>query len=267
MTSDIRLIAIDLDGTLLNDDHTISPRTEHTLKRAMAAGVQVVIATGRPRRTSVPFLKQLGLTSPGVFLQGLAIFDGDGTLRHEQFLEPETARKAIRFAEEHDYTLMAYNSHRIICRRRNQYTKIMAGYFEPSPDEMESMLTLPDKEPIGKLIFIHDPEVIPGIRARVEGLLASHATLVLSRPEFLEVLPPGASKGAGLKRLLDDEGIAPEHVLALGDGENDLEMIQLAGIGVAMGNATDHLKKVANHVTDSNNDDGVAKAVERFVLA
>ncbi len=266
MNPDIRLIAIDLDGTLLNSQHAISARTEQTLKRATAAGIQVVIATGRPRRTSEPFLRQLGLNTPGVFLQGLAVCNADGSVRHEQFLDVETARRTIQFAEERNLTLMAYNAEKIITRRRNAYTEILSSYYEPLPDENGSMQDLPGKIPICKLLFVNDPAQMPELRAQVSARLGDKASLVLSRPEFLEVLPSGASKSGGLKRLLADEGIDPQHVLALGDGENDIEMIALAGIGVAMANATEHLKAIANHITASNDDDGVALAVERFVL-
>jgi Cof subfamily protein (haloacid dehalogenase superfamily) len=266
MTNQIKLIAIDLDGTLLNSHHHVSEKTAQTLRRAVEAGVQVVIATGRPYRTCVRHIRELGLQTPGVFMQGLAIHNADGSTRYERSMEPETARRLLNFGYEHALDTMVYNSQSIYTRKRNEATDFMLRYGEPPPEEIPALADLADQVPISKVLFLMPPTNIPALRAQLTPLVNGAVNLVTSQAHMLECLPPGASKGAGLARLLEDEGVLPAQVLAIGDGENDIEMLQLAGISVAMGNANAHLQTVAQHITLSNDEDGVAHAVERFVL-
>lgn len=257
---------MDLDGTLLNSEHTISARTEATLKRAIQQGVHVVIATGRPRYTSEAFIERLGLTTPGVFLQGLTVYDGHGNLLHEDLMDPDVARIVAGFSDRTGYSTLVYNSERILTRKRDSLTAIMQQYHEHAPDEIGPLSALPGTMPISKFVFIAQPERIGAIREEIAPYVNGSASLLQSTPWLLEALPPGASKGRGLRWMLDYMGIPPEQVMTIGDGENDVEMIELAGIGVAVGNATEHLKSVANVVVGTNDEDGVAEAVERFVL-
>lgn len=257
---------MDLDGTLLNSEHTISPRTEATLRRAMHQGIHVVIATGRPRYTSQAIIDRLGLTTPGVFLQGLTVYDGTGALLHESLMDPAIAQIVADFSDRTGYTTLVYNSQTILTRKRDALTAIMQQYHEQAPDEIGPLAALPGAVPISKFVFIAPPERIGAIREELKPFVNGSASLLQSTPWLLEALPPGSSKGAGLRWLLDYMGIHPGHVLAIGDGENDLEMIELAGIGVAVGNATEHLKDAANAIVGTNDEDGVAEAVKRFVL-
>jgi Cof subfamily protein (haloacid dehalogenase superfamily) len=266
--STIRLIAIDVDGTLLNSQHEISTRTQKALQAAMNAGVQVILATGRPRRTVDHIVEQLQLTTPGVFMQGLHICNADGSLRHEIQMAAETAKQVAAYAHANQLTTMIYNYQSISTRQHNDLTKQLQSYHEPYPTELgDNIVNFADQQPIAKFIFIErTPERIAMLRSELSAMLGDSAEVFTSMPLFLEVLPPQTSKGAGLKWLLDDIGVLPEHVLAIGDGENDIEMLQLAGIGVAMGNGAARLKAVANAVVADNNHDGVAQAIEQFVL-
>src|SRR5262249_46663974 len=136
---------------------------------------------------------------------------------------------------------------------------------EPVGGDLEHYI---DTVPINKLhFFVYDPARVAPIRQELETLLHGQATVVMPNNIIMEILPFGASKGNGLKLLLDDINIDPRHVLALGDGENDIEMLQLAGLGVAMGNSMPKAKAAADYVTGSNDEDGVVQALERFVLS
>ena len=116
----IKVIATDIDGTLLNSHHELSERNEHALKAAIAQGVHVILATGRPRSSKAIYLiERLGLQTPGIFLQGLTVFDVDGKLHRESMFDPEIARLVIEHAEQSGYTLMAYVGERIITGVRN----------------------------------------------------------------------------------------------------------------------------------------------------
>ncbi len=266
-THPIRLIALDLDGTLLDSQHRLSARNERALKQAMAWGAQVILATGKTRAAAAGTIARLGLTTPGVYLQGLVIYNGDGTIRHQQTLAVEVARQVIDFAEREGHPLLVYSGARILTAARNAWTDDVARYHEPLPEAVGSLHGVVDGVPINKLILLAEAAQVPAMRARLSARLDGQATLVQALPDMLEVLPPGASKGAGVRWLLDELGIAPRHVLAIGDAENDIEMLRLAGIGVAVGNAPPQVRQAADFVVASNDEDGVAEAVERFVLS
>jgi Cof subfamily protein (haloacid dehalogenase superfamily) len=264
----IKLIAVDVDGTLLNSQHELTERTIQALRRAAAQGVQVVVATGRPRFTVLGVLSRLGLAAPGVFLQGLALYDADGTLRYEQVMDHEVARQVIEFAEAGGYSLIVYNSNNALVRTRTRHMEAMVvAYDDLFIETGESLRNLPGKVPISKVIFVDGPDRIETIRAKLSPRLNGSAKLVRSQPTLLEALPINASKGAGLERLLSELRVPLDEVLAIGDAENDIEMLQLVGVGVAMGNAPQAVKDAAAFVTADNDSDGVAEAVERFVLA
>ena len=269
MTDTIQLLALDLDGTLLNDQHEMSERTEKALKAAMAQGVQVVLATGKSRNSATGLIARLGCDTPGIYLQGLATYNGDGSLRYQSTLDPLIARQVITFAEDRGFSVVAYSGVRILVRSLSKGTEVLQKYGEPAPEVVGPLQNLLDSTPINKLMAVKmgDHRAVPALRWQLSMQLDGAARLVQAGiPDMLEILPPGASKGSALKTLLQELNIPAANVLAAGDGENDIEMVKLAGIGVAVGNASSQLKAAADHVVATNNEDGVAEAIERFVL-
>lgn len=261
----IKVIATDIDGTLLNSHHQLSERNENALKAAMAKGVQVILATGRPRATTaIEIIERLGLQTPGIFLQGLAVYDATGALHRQETFDPDLGRLIIEHAEQSGYSLMAYAGARIIAGVKNQHTDRIISYGEPEPEIIGTLHNL--TEPFNKLVFFDEPGRIAPLRASVMALLGGRARIVQTLPESIEVLPNGISKGAALAHLLDEMQVDPADVIAFGDAENDLEMITLAGLGVAMGNAMPLLKEAADYITGTNDEDGVAQGIEKFVL-
>jgi Cof subfamily protein (haloacid dehalogenase superfamily) len=211
----------------------------------------------------------LGLDTPGIYLQGLAIYNADGTMRWQQTLDPNVARTAINCGEERGFTMVAYSGHRVLCRKRNRDTDELVKYHEGEPEAVGPLQNILDNMPVNKVLAIKlaQPRQTTALRWQLSTQINGTGKLVQALDDMLEILPPGASKGAALKMLLKDMKIPAAQVLAIGDGENDIEMIQLAGTGVAVGNAHQKLKDVANHMVASNDEDGVAEAVERFMLA
>jgi Cof subfamily protein (haloacid dehalogenase superfamily) len=269
MTTPIQLIAIDLDGTLLNSQHELTERTEKAIKAAMEKGVHIIFATGKTRGSALSLIARLGLTSPGIYLQGLATYNADASLRHQTLLDKNIARQVITFAEDRGFTVVAYSGTRILTRKNNRDTNILVQYGEPDIEAVGALQNILDTTPINKVMAVKKGEyrAISALRWQLDMQLDGAARLVQAAlPDMLEIVPPGGSKGAALKTLLKDLGIPAENMLAIGDGENDIEMIQLAGIGVAMGNALPKIKSAADHVTATNDADGVVEAIERFVL-
>ena len=262
MSSAIELIALDVDGTLLNDAHELTPVTEAAIHSAAVQGVKVVIATGKTRHSAQWILERLALTTPGVFAQGLVICDPEGNILHETVLDPDIVGAVLATLQDMAIPVIAYRDMGLTASAWSPAADALIGFHEPTPKIVDSM----PLDSINKLILMDDPDRLQEVRAILAGVLNGSATLVQSLPQFLEVVPAGSSKGAGLAWLLDYLDIPPVHVLAIGDGENDAEMLRLAGIGAAVENAMQAAREAADIIIPSNNEDGVAAAIRRYVI-
>jgi len=264
--SKIKLIAIDQDGTLLNDNGSVSERNIRAVQTAVSRGIQVIIATGKTYASAVPVMAKLGLQAPGVFTQGLVICNADGSVRYERALDKETAVQLIQFAEDRQLPQCAYCGPRILAPYPNEYQRLLnEKYHEPPLEISGPLLDIIDDIQINKFL-ISDEITNDETRRQLKALVGDNATVTQAVPEYIEVLPLGASKGHGVQILLDDLGIQPEEMLAIGDGENDIEMLQMAGVGVAVENGRTAVKAIADYITSDNNHSGVAEAIEKFVL-
>ncbi|MFN8449005.1 MAG: HAD family hydrolase [Anaerolineae bacterium] len=266
--SEIRVVVLDVDGTLLNSDHAITPRVAETLKTAVAKGVQIVLATGKTRYSTLKLLDELGIRTPGIYLQGLAIYDAGGAVLQQLTLEPSLVRQVVTFGEDRGFTMMLYSGERILVRSRDEQLEArFALYHEIAPEAIGALQNVVGTLPINKVIAVGAPRAVTALRWQLTLQVGGAGRIMQAGvPEMLELLPPGASKGWALRQLLKIIKVDAAHVMAVGDAENDIEMIQLAGVGVAMGQAAQDVKDAADYVTASNDADGVADAFERFVL-
>lgn len=269
-TPEIKLIAVDLDGTLLSSKHTVSERNIKALKAAAEKGVKVIVATGKTYASSTEVIKKLGITDPCIFSQGVAIYQPDGTVTHQETLDPVIARQVITFAEDRGFNVLAYSENRLLARNHIPfYDELHKEYGEPAVESIGALQNILGEMPVNKLIFIRkdEPQRVTALRWQLDRLLDGKARLMQTQlKDQVEILPKGASKGKALRVVLKGLDIAPENTLAIGDGENDLEMLELAGVSVAVGNADDKVKAAADHTVASNDKHGVAEAVERFIL-
>ncbi len=266
MNKTIRLVAIDQDGTLLDSHGHLSEKNRHAIRRAVAQGVMVIIATGKSPASAREVMAALGMNAPGVFSQGLIITALDGSLLFEDGLVSETAVSVIHFAQTHQLPLLAYCGDRMLAEKPGKYTDLLHDHYrEPKPEVVGSLIPWVEKIKMNKLL-ISDEVTTARTRAALEQLVGDKAVVVQAVPHYLEVLPPNTSKGKGLRLLLAHLNIDPAEVLAIGDGENDLEMLQFVGVGVAMGNAGTAVRAVADHVVATNDESGVAEAIETFIL-
>ncbi len=232
----------------------------------MARGVHVIFATGKTRFSSLHLISTLGVTSPGVYVQGSIAYKGDGTVLAQRVLPPELAVEGIRRGKAAGVTPFVISGTRNFTEADGWHVARLRRYGEDVtlwPDLCE----LPFIVPVHKVFFsAQEASVYKTFRPELTDLLAGQASIVQAVREVLEILPLGTSKGAGVRAALDYLGIAPEETLAIGDGENDIEMVQLAGVGVAVGNAYHRLKDYADAVVATNQDDGASEAIERYVL-
>lgn len=268
----IRLICCDIDGTLLTPDHKVTDHTRMVVLRAMSK-VPFCPCTGRGRLGAYQALGALGrrlreVQPPGVFLNGLIVYGPGGELLRDMALEDEVSSEVVAFAAEHDdVSLIGFSGDRSLCARRCKWTRFLASAHDPDPEVLGSWQSILSEHRVNKLMLMGEPERMARLRPLLAERLGEAASLVCSGPpEMLEVLPAGASKGAGVQVMLDALGVCPSHVLAIGDAENDVGMLRLAGTSVAMGNAKEEVRRAADHVSAANDADGAAIAIDRHVL-
>ena len=247
-TPDVRLIVTDVDGTLLNSDQELTTRTELAVARAASCGVPVVLATGKSRGPwAEKLLPKLPVSTPGVFIQGLLTCDAEGNVIESIELDPIIAQSIIRFAERRGRALAAFCGRRILCAERDEDVDQVLAYGEPEPEAVGPMVAgVVDAEiPINKLLMFVPEEDMASTREDAELMFDGDCTITTAVPGMLEFLPLGASKGAAVAKLLKRMDVDPANVLALGDGENDVEMLELVGTSVAMAGSSEKVVAAA----------------------
>jgi Cof subfamily protein (haloacid dehalogenase superfamily) len=263
------MIVLDLDDTLLQDDHTISPRTKQTLMDAQKLGVKVVLASGRPTSAMTEIADELELKEFGSFIlsfNGAKITNCQtGEELFSSTLSPETAHRLYDLSRREDIWIHTYVGDFIVTEAGNQYTTIESEITGIKIVEVDSFKESVN-EPVVKVLMVDAPDKLAQVEKTLQQELEDELSVLRSKPFFLEFTEKGVTKGTSLHHLISKLGIIREEVIAIGDSYNDLAMIEFAGLGVAMGNAPQDIKEKANYVTDTNMNDGVAKVVEEFVL-
>jgi 5-amino-6-(5-phospho-D-ribitylamino)uracil phosphatase len=264
----IRLIAVDLDGTLLTSAKRIGERSLRALRAAHhEAGSAVVLASARPPRSVMPFYDQLGLDTPMVNYNGALVYDPASRriLLHLP-IPVATAHGVIRLAREHlpEIAVSAEILDRWYTDRLDErYVVETARFFQPDRvAEIGEWLT----EPVTKLLLLGPGDALTGLAAKIEAAWAGHVSMVHMDEHLIQVMHAAASKVEALQTIAAERGVKRQEVMAIGDNANDVGMLRWAGLGVAVGNATPDALAAARAVTGSNDDEGVADAVERHVL-
>ncbi|RKD69503.1 hypothetical protein ATL39_2922 [Sinobaca qinghaiensis] len=267
-----KLIAIDMDGTLLNDQHEITPEVRETLLEARSKGSHIVLCTGRPIGGVHRYLDELGLTDEGDYViayNGALVQDTHtGRVVNELSLTHENLEELYEVSRELDTPMHYFDSEQVYTPNKDisRYT-ILEAHLTQLPLSYRKVEEMPKGTLFPKVMFIHDPEKLSEVIAAVPDSLKQKYTMVQSAPYFFEILHPQASKGSAVQQLAESLDITREQVMCIGDNGNDLSMIQYAGCGVAMENAIPVIKQHADYETLSNNAHGVADAIQKLVLA
>ena len=272
--SNIKVLALDLDGTLTNDQKEITPRTRAALDAALARGVTVVLASGRPIAGVTPVARALELGQPGragaiLAYNGGAIVDcGPGhRVLWQQVLPAPMVPALCRFAAEQNVAIVTYNEEGVVTERPGDPWAQREGFTNKLPMIEVADLAAYVNYPVNKMLITLDPVRLPHVLRAGAERFAGQIDLYPSSPFFIEAVPLGVAKDKSLAALLDRMGFTRENLMACGDGMNDRSMLRYAGVGVAMANAEGPVKAEADYITDAdNNHDGVAEAIERFIL-
>jgi Cof subfamily protein (haloacid dehalogenase superfamily) len=266
----IRILALDLDDTLLRSDLSISFRTRNVIKKAASQGVAVVLASGRVPAVMERFSRFLGMhRKPGYLIcnNGTIVQESHtGNRISETLLNSAAALAVYDLAVAEGFAVQLYEEDVLYVSRDNEYTRYdqkLTGLRQVVVENFRDMI----EEGCYKLLIPGDPMLLQPLESIIRTYLGNDITLFTSKPYFLEVLPKDTDKGTALALIAKTLGIGREGVLAIGDSMNDEAMIRWAGMGVAMVNGDERIKNIASLVTEkSNDDDGVAEIIEKYVL-
>lgn len=259
--TDYRLIALDLDGTILNERQQMSPATRAAVAACRARGIDVVLASGRSYASMIPYAHELELDEWLIALNGGTLgHSRRGQLRARRHMTAEQIRHVAQRLVDEQVRFVLFGLHGLYALEGSADAQALTAYGEP-PVEFVTDLTQV-AEPLKILAFER-----PGRREqRLKPLMEPLVDQVRTGELFLEWVPPGISKGDALRGLMAERGLAAEQVLAIGDGYNDISLFDVAGMGIAMGNAPAAVKRAARAITARCDDDGVAQALQAHVL-
>lgn len=263
-----RAIALDLDGTLTNHDKVVTPRTRQALLKAQELGTVIILASGRPTYGIVPVAECLELEKRGGYILsyngGNIVNAKTGEKLFSQFLPDAVIPILYKYAKEKNHALLGYAGNEIITEMPDdQYVKEESRINKMNIRKVDNLLDALEPHPT-KLLMTGDPTDMLKAEEKLVEILGEKMDIFRSAPFFLELVPKGIDKAQSLLRLLSKINLTPADLMAFGDGYNDLSMLKLAGVGVAMANAAPEVRADADYVTLSNEEDGVAEALLHF---
>ena len=267
-----KLLVLDVDGTLLNNEKEISKRTLASLLKVQQMGIRIALASGRPTYGLMPLAKILELGNYGGFIvsyNGCQIINAqNGEILFERRINPEMLPHLEKKAHKNGFAIFTYHDDTLLTDSPdNEHIRTEAKLNNLKIIKEEDFSIAIDFAPCKCMLVSDDEEALTGLEEHWKRRLNGTLDVFRSEPYFLEVVPCGIDKANTLGALLSHLNITREEVIAIGDGVCDVNMLQIAGLGVAMGHSQDSVKVCADYVTASNEEDGVAQAVEKMILA
>lgn len=259
-----KLIAIDIDDTLLTDEIIITDRVQNAIDEARQNGVIVVLCTGRTIKGALRFYQQLQLDTLFITSGGAEIYDAKQKRVFENEVDPKLVKQVLQHAYDNDIHAQVYIDGELIYRERNKYSEMYEGPYGfpgtliPNLMDLEEILT-------PKIVYVLDADKASVVQPEMEKKFPTLA-VKRSKPVYIEFCSPNVSKGEALKYVADYYGVDMKETIAIGDSQIDAPMIKAAGLGVAVENAPDKLKELADITCPSNEDDGVAYVIEKYIL-
>lgn len=266
----IKLIAIDVDGTLLNAKRELNKKVIEVIRKAVQSDIKIVLCTGRPTPGIQGYIKKLGLNKEedySITYNGALLKRTDtGRIISQHGLSYNDFLKLQEAANEAKIHFHVLHNDKIITLNKNiSHFTVHESFVSEIPLLYRTLDEIDKKATYSKMMMIDWPEVLEKGIKKLPKTLWDEYTVLRSEPHFLEFLNKKASKGTALKELADRLNISPKNVMAIGDSEIDLDMIEYAGLGVAMGNATEEVKNVAQYTTTTNEENGVAEVINKLL--
>jgi Cof subfamily protein (haloacid dehalogenase superfamily) len=259
-----KLIAIDVDDTLLTSDITIPVRVSRAIHEAANKGVYVVLCTGRTKKGVQSIYDELGLHTLMITAGGAEVFDGEGHVLFSRGVEPPLVKQILEYTDRNQLHAQVYIDGELVYREKNRFSDYYEKFYghpgivEPNLLKMPQIIT-------PKVLFVIDEDKIAAVKEEAEKLFPM-LTIKQSKPVYLEFAHPSVNKGEALAFTASHYGIDREDVIAIGDTDIDIPMLKYAGLGVAMANAVPAVQEAADIVCPSNNEAGVAFVIEKYIL-
>jgi len=258
-----KLIAIDIDDTLLDQNMQIPLNVSAAIHKAVLKGVYVILCTGRTKKGAMRFYKKLDLDTLFILSGGAEVCDSEGQIVFSHPVAPDTVNKLLKYAHDNHIHAQVYIDGELVYMESNKYAKAYEASFGHPGIAMGDLLSKTIETP--KVLFVTDEERIPQIQREV-GPLFPDLNIMRSKPTYLEFASANVSKGEALAFTANYYCIAREQIIAVGDSQIDIPMIKYAGLGVAMANASSDVKKASDLVCASNDEGGVADVINEFIL-
>lgn len=267
----IKLIALDIDDTLLDSQNKILPSTKKALDKALDKGIKVVLCSGRPLAGVSPYLEELNISGKEQYVityNGGLVETASGDILSRKIIDNQGFKKIVGFATEKKipyYFLDDQSNVYTADKNINRFTIVQAwenkaGIFVRTPQDF------PDDFEITKVAVVGEKDQLDQYEQPVKDQFGNDYYVVRAGDNFIEIMNPTANKGTGLETLVKILGFKKDEIMAFGDEQNDLPMFDYVGHAIAMGNGSDVAKERADYVTDSNDNDGIAKALDKLVF-
>ena len=265
-----KILVLDIDGTLTNSKKEITPATKAAIREMLEQGHKVILASGRPTPGMRRFEKELELEKYGGYLLsfngGKIVECRTGEIIYQRILSNSILPSLYRFAKDNQCGLITYLGDEVISAfQPDEYVQLETRINGMPTRIVEHFVEFVDFD-INKCLLTAPAEKAPQLEARLREMYAGVASVYRSEAFFIEVMPENVDKATSLEQMLESLGVARENVICCGDGFNDISMIKFAGLGVAMENAKPEVKQAADYITASNDEDGVAEVIRKFIL-
>ena len=268
----VKLIAIDMDGTLLNSQKEIPEENIKAIQEATAAGIKIVLCTGRPRSGIVPHFEKLGLSEEEYIIMnnGCSTYETKNwTLLESESLSRSEMEELLHACEDFPGVALTFTGEKSYYVVGNEVPELVAYdagtvFTEAKARSLEEIFE--EGQVIFQAMYMAESEPLDAFQNAVQDRLDQSYSTVRSQEYIFEIMPQGATKASGLKHLAEKLDINRDQIMALGDAANDLEMLQFVGQSVAMGNASDDIKSLSKYVTLTNDQAGVAYAIRTWAL-
>lgn len=262
---DKMLLALDLDGTLLTSALEISPDTKKNLREFQDLGHLVTIATGRPLQGALRYAMELELSTPLILNNGAVVADAQGREHSNYPVDPRAGAELLAYCQTHALPCSFFIGNDIfmlipcpLAERLHQTYDLIIPQLAENPQDLV-------RRGVTNYVITLEPHELEDIYAKIKARFASSLEVLRSGAHFIDIFQPGVSKGRALEDLARELGVAPHNVIAVGDNHNDLDMLKCAGLGVAMAGADELVKGAADYVTAGNDDEGIARLVQKIL--
>lgn len=267
--NNFKMVCLDIDGTLLNSNHKINEKVKDTINIvANEKNIPVILVSARMPKGITFLQRELQIEEPIICYSGALILDKDGKILSKEFINVLHLEEIYKLVNKHNIHISLYKDDQWYIEEMDYWAKQESEITNITPQiiDFKELIKLWKKEGTGpnKILCMANPNEINILK---ENIKANELNIYPSKPTYLEIMPPNASKTSAINYLQKKFHINKEEIIAMGDNYNDIDMLEYAGVGIAMGNAPDEVKKRANDVTLTNDEDGVSESLEKYIIS